>query len=709
MISPGTQPSQNHNQLEQPVQYVKGVGPKRAELLERLEIYTIRDLLFYFPRDYQDRRNIISISNMQPGEYATVIGIVRAVNESRPYRRGSRVRHILKVAVSDDTGILHLVWFNQPYRKKQFQIGDTYIFSGKVSTQTLTKEMNTPDFEKIGAEPDQYVHTQRIIPIYPLSEQIDQRWLRSLLSETVEKYAAQVPEVLPQLLIDRYKWISRAEAIQEIHFPTTPENLIQAKQRLIYDELFLMQVLLVGQKAKSQHEAKPQQYQANQEVISQFLTRLPFKLTYAQQKVIREIQEDLNKPAPMNRLLQGDVGSGKTVVAVIAMLTAIANGYQAAIMAPTEILAQQHYATLNALLQDSGLDIEIILLIGGMKLSRKKSALERIQANPRSIIIGTHALIQERVQFSRLSFVTIDEQHRFGVMQRHLLRRKGWLPDVLVMTATPIPRTLAMTVYSDLDVSVLDEMPPGRLPINTQWFTDADRDTLYTFLQQELHSGRQVYLIYPLIEESDKMELRAAIQMYQHLQRDIFPQFTLGLLHGRMKEPEKQRIMAAFVSGKIQLLVSTTVVEVGVDVANAAVMVVEHADRFGLAQLHQLRGRVGRGTQQSYCILVTEKNITEAAQARMKIMTATTDGFKIAEEDLKWRGPGELVGTAQHGIPVLRLADLIRDFNLLQQAKNDAMAIIAADPQLLLPEHHQLRLEMLRFKHTGRTDLVKVA
>lgn len=695
--------------LDQSVQYVKGVGPKRAELLERLGIYTIRDLLFYFPRDYQDRRNIVSISKMLPGEYATVIGIVRAINESRPYRRGSRVRHILKVAVSDDTGIMHLVWFNQPYRKKRFIIGEKYVFSGRVSTQALTNEMNNPDFERLETDTDQSTQMQRIIPIYPLSEQIEQWWLRSLFSEVVDKYTEQIAEVLPQPLLNRYKWIPRAQAIQEIHFPTTPEALSQAKQRLIYDELFLMQVLLAGQKAKLQHETKPQQYQQHRDLVSRFLAKLPFTLTYAQQKVIREIQEDLAKPAPMNRLLQGDVGSGKTVVALTAMLTAIDNGYQAAIMAPTEILAQQHFATINTLIRDSGLDIEVILLIGGMKASQKKAALNRIQSNPRSIIIGTHALIQERVQFPKLAFVTIDEQHRFGVMQRHLLRKKGWAPDVLVMTATPIPRTLAMTVYSDLDISVLDELPPGRLPIETQWFTDDERDTLYTFLRDKLIAQRQIYLIYPLIAESDKLELRAAIQMYQHLQRDIFPEYKLGLLHGRMKETEKQQIMSEFVSGNIQLLVSTTVIEVGVDVANATVMVVEHADRFGLAQLHQLRGRVGRGTQQSYCILVTHKNITDGAQARMKTMVATTDGFKIAEEDLKWRGPGELIGTAQHGIPLLRLADLLRDFHILQQAKNDAVVIITADPMLSLPEHHQLRLEMLRFKHTGKTELVKVA
>ncbi|MDI6783201.1 MAG: ATP-dependent DNA helicase RecG [bacterium] len=709
MKSPVSNPSLSRTPLDQSVQYVKGVGPKRAELLERVGVYTIRDLLFYFPRDYQDRRNIISIADLQPGEFATVVGTVQAVNESRPFRHRSRVRHILKVAVSDKTGILHLVWFNQPYRKEQFQVGDKYIFSGKVSTQTLTQEMNTPEYEKIPVEPDEFIHTQRIVPIYPLREQIDQRWLRTLLKETVEKYANQLPEILPSSLLARYKWISRSEAIREIHFPSTPETLVRAKQRLIYDELFLLQLLLAGQKAKLQQAIKPHRYLAEPEFVARFLTRLPFTLTYSQEKVIREIEDDLLQPAPMNRLLQGDVGSGKTVVALSAMLTAIASGYQAALMAPTEILAQQHYATIKSLITDSGLDVDVILLIGGMNSRQKKEALARIQSNPKSLIIGTHALIQERVEFSHLALVIIDEQHRFGVIQRHQLRKKSWLPDVLVMTATPIPRTLAMTVYSDLEVSVLDELPPGRQPVVTKWFKEKERDTLYTFLRQELNAGRQAYLIYPLIEESDKMELRAAKEMYSHLQRDIFAEYNLGLLHGRMKEPGKQQIMTDFVSGKIRMLVSTTVVEVGIDVANATVMVVEHAERFGLAQLHQLRGRVGRGIQQSYCILVTDKTVSESVQARMNIMVATTDGFKIAEEDLLWRGPGELVGIAQHGIPLLHLADLIRDFNLLQQAKNDAVSVIALDPQLQLPEYRQLRQEMVRMKGTGKTDLVKVA
>jgi ATP-dependent DNA helicase RecG len=710
MKSPANQTSKPNHPLDYSVQYIKGVGPKRAELLTRIGVATVRDLLFYFPRDYQDRRTVTSISDLQPGTYATVIGKIEAVNEAKPFRRGSRVRHILKIAISDNTGMMHLVWFNQPYRTEQFKIGEKYIFSGKLNTQTLTTEMTTPEYEKLHTDqPDEFIHTQRIVPIYPLSEQIDQRWLRLIIKEAVDKYAHTLQEILPESLLVRYKWIPRADAVQEIHFPMSPERLAIAKQRLIYDELFLLQLLLTGQKAKLQHLIKPQQYLPQPELVPEFIGRLPFTLTYAQKKVIREIQEDLGKPAPMNRLLQGDVGSGKTIIALSAMLTAISSGYQSAIMAPTEILAQQHFNTIQTLLHDSELDIEVILLIGGMTAKQKKDALIRIRTNPKSLIIGTHALIQERVQFSRLALVIIDEQHRFGVMQRHTIRKKGWLPDVLVMTATPIPRTLAMTVYSDLDVSVLDELPPGRLPIDTKWFTEEERDSLYAFLKQELRANRQVYLIYPLIEESDKMELRAATAMYHHLQRDIFPEFNLGLLHGRMKESEKQRIMSAFLAKKIKLLVSTTVIEVGIDVANATVMVIEHADRFGLAQLHQLRGRVGRGTDQSFCILVTAKNITDSAKSRMNTMVATTDGFQIAEDDLKWRGPGELVGTAQHGIPILHLADLIRDFHLLQQAKNDAVTLIKIDPQLTLPEHRALRQEMVRLKQGGKTDLVKVA
>ncbi|MCX7920219.1 MAG: ATP-dependent DNA helicase RecG [bacterium] len=708
----------NVNPLDTSVQYVKGVGPKRAELLARIGVVTIRDLLFYFPRDYQDRRNITPIAQLEPGSFATVMGTITAVQESKPVKRGTRVRHILKITISDQSGLMDLVWFNQPYRKDQFTIGEHYIFSGKVSTQTLMKEMVNPEYEKLDSispiptatNSAQFIHTHRIVPIYPLSEQIDQRWLRTILKTAIEQYAPRIPEILPKKLLLRYQWLSRAEAIREIHFPSSMEKVMLAKQRLIYDELFLLQLLLAGQKAQLQRITKPQKYSAaNLVLYERFISQLPFVLTSAQQRVIREIQADLLRPAPMNRLLQGDVGSGKTVVALSAMLIALGSGYQSALMAPTEILAQQHYATIKTLLAKSNFDLDVILLIGGMTPRQKKDALARIQSCPNSIIIGTHALIQEQVKFSRLALVIIDEQHRFGVIQRHILRKKGWLPDVLVMTATPIPRTLAMTVYSDLDVSVIDELPPERLPVQTRWLTEEQRDELYAFLKQELGAGNQAYLIYPLIEESDKLALRAATKMYEHLQRDIFPEFRLGLLHGRMKESDKQQMLANFLSQKIQMLVSTTVVEVGVDVTNATIMVIEHAERFGLAQLHQLRGRVGRGNRQSTCILVTAKNISDAAQARMQILCSTTDGFLIAEEDLKWRGSGELLGTAQHGTPSLHLADLLRDVRLLQQAKNDAVELIARDALLSMPEHAYLRQEILRMKRSGKTDLSKVA
>jgi ATP-dependent DNA helicase RecG len=679
--------------LAKPVQYLKGVGPKRAELLAKIGIATVQDLLNYFPRDYQDRTTIKLIRDLLAREVVTIQGTVQAIHEIRPYGRSRFLRHILKVTIVDGTGIIHAVWYNQPYRAKQFQEGQKVLLTGKTKFNAGDLEIDPIDFEFIGEEEPAATNRPGIVPIYPLSEGLEQRFLRTLVSQVLSQLKTKVKEILPDTLLEKYKFPDRDKAIREIHFPSSMNSVAQVRNRFVYEEFFFIQMAIAFEKAKQIQIQKPQKYSDTGSLVDKFIKGLPFSLTNAQTRVYNEITQDLRKPHPMNRLLQGDVGSGKTLVALLAMLQVVESGYQAILMVPTEVLAEQHFETFERWL--SPLNISVALLTGSTKSKKRAETLQKIQTGEIKMVIGTHALLEQPVEFKNMALGVIDEQHRFGVAQRNKLRKKGIEADILIMTATPIPRTLSMTVYGDLEVSVLDEMPPGRSNIVTRWYSERDRNKVYTFLSSQVQAGRQVYFIYPLVEESDKMELRAAVQMYEHLQKDIFPTYRLGLIHGRMSRSEQQPIMAGFSKGEIDILVSTTVIEVGIDIPNATVMVIEHADRFGLSQLHQLRGRVGRGIHQSYCLLITPAGLGAMVQDRLAILTQTMDGFMIAEEDLRLRGPGELLGTIQHGINIFRIADLIRDKDWLVRARSDAFALTSDDPQLEKP-HNRIVKKMIK-------------
>jgi len=558
-------------------------------------------------------------------------------------------------------------------------------------------QIETPEWEDIGDEDelDGLLHANRVVPIYPLTEGLGQKRMRQIMYNAIQ-HAHLLPEVLPRTLRERLQLMPIHEAIQQVHFPDSIERIEPARQRLVFEEFFLMQLGIGIQRQQLMQERGIAMHIDAERLMQRLRQLAPFELTNAQKRVIQEIWADMARPHPMNRLLQGDVGSGKTIVAAAAIMAAVDNQYQAAIMAPTEILAEQHYLVLHRLFQPLGISVE--LLVGRLTPRQRRQARERIATGRGMVAVGTHALIQEGVEFARLGLAIIDEQHRFGVLQRAALRDKGVMPHVLVMTATPIPRTLTLTLYGELDVSILDEMPPGRKPVKTHWKLPEERLKVYAGVRKLVEQGRQAYIICPLIDESDKLQVRAAEQMAEHLRKDVFPDLRVGLLHGRMRPAEKEEVMEAFRAGELDILVSTTVIEVGVDVPNAAVMVVEDADRFGLAQLHQLRGRVGRSEHQSYCVLIANPK-SEDAQRRLEIMTRTNNGFLIAEEDLRIRGPGEIYGTRQSGMPSFRVADLVKDMRLLEIARQEAFRLLEQDPELAHPEHQPLREAVMRARH----------
>jgi ATP-dependent DNA helicase RecG len=595
--------------------------------------------------------------------------------------------------------VLELVWYNQPYMKDTLnKLRNSQIVAyGIVKESPYGLQMETPEWEDLpdGADPDSLLSVNRIVPIYPLTEGIRQKRMRQIIWNAVQ-YAHLAPEILPRSVRERLGLMPIQQALQQIHFPDDEQMIEPARQRLVFEEFFLMQLGVGLQRLRTRQE-RGIAMRIDADRLNEMLHRIvPFELTNAQKRVIHEIWNDMAQPHPMNRLLQGDVGSGKTIVAAAAILAAVDNQYQAAIMAPTEILAEQHYITLHRLFQPLGISVE--LLVGRLSNKQRQQARERIATGRGMVAVGTHALIQEGVSFARLGLAIVDEQHRFGVLQRAALRDKGIMPHVLVMTATPIPRTLTLTLYGELDVSVIDELPPGRKPVRTYWKTPEERLKVYAGVRKLVEQGRQAYVICPLIDESDKLQVRAAEQMAEHLQKDVFPDLRVGLLHGRMKPAEKEAVMEAFRAGELDILVSTTVIEVGVDVPNAAVIVIEDADRFGLAQLHQLRGRVGRSEHQSYCVLIADPK-SEEGQRRMEIMTRTNNGFLIAEEDLRIRGPGEIYGTRQSGMPSFRVADLVKDMRLLEVARQEAFRLLERDPELARPEHTALREAVERFRH----------
>jgi len=684
--------SPEKNFAEVSVQFVKGVGERRARILARFGIHTVEDLLEHQPRRYLDRSQDTPITQLKLNEDATVMG---EVVSKQLVQFGKRR---LIVRIYDGTGILEGVWFHQTdlfariFRERQI-----VAFSGKVSKYKFF-QMIHPDFDIISEDREPF-HTGQIIPLYPSTEELKRVGLssygfRKIIKLALQRYQKDIPETLPENVIKQYKLLSRPQAYHQLHFPESMEKLEAALLRFKFEELFFMELLMALRRHFYQSPVQGIELNIDNHILKKVVASLPFQLTEAQRRVLREIYFDLKKGRPMSRLLQGDVGSGKTVVALLTALMAISGGYQAALMAPTEILAQQHYFNISDILQRH--KIRIALLIGSLSTTEKQDIHKKLKAGKIDFVIGTHAIIQEQVQFHKLGLVIIDEQHRFGVLQRAELIGKGMYPHMLVMTATPIPRTLALTLYGDLDVSIIDEMPPGRQEIKTFWRTQEKLPLIYQFIREHLHKGEQTYIVYPIIEESEKLDVKAATRAYEHLKQEVFPDFEVALIHGRLSMEEKERIMKNFKAGKIQVLISTTVIEVGVDVPNATIMLIEHAERFGLSQLHQLRGRIGRGNKKSYCILVTPTDITETAQERMAVLEKTNDGFIIAEEDLRLRGSGEFFGTRQHGLPDLRYSDLVRDQKIIKIARDTAFAIVEKDPHLRLPEHQRVRQHFKR-------------
>jgi ATP-dependent DNA helicase RecG len=674
------------------VTYIKGIGPKRSAALESIGIKTFRDLLYHFPRRYLDRSTITPIIKVRVGMAVTVVGKILSLANVR-----SRRRPYLQVLIGDDSGQLRCVWFNgASYVQKIFHPGDMVALSGKVEFYKGLQLVH-PDYDILESEEYSTLHTARIIPLYPSTAELkkvglDSRGFRRQFHKIFEQLDFQVTEILPSSLREILQLMDITEALPQIHFPANQQLLEGARLRFKFEELFYLQLLLAVKRLGIKSVQKGFHYPGAGEHLKQIYERLPFELTAAQKRVIHEIWDDMRSSEMMNRLLQGDVGSGKTVVALLCASIAIANGFQVAVMAPTEILAEQHYRNLIELGQPAG--IKVRLLIGGQPKRERTEILEEISQGTAELIVGTHALIQEAVEFRNLALVVIDEQHRFGVVQRSQLIAKGLNPDVLVMTATPIPRTLSMTLYGDMDVSVLDELPARKGKIATRIVNVDQLDRVYEFIRKKVQAGDQVYVVYPLIEESAKMDLQAAIQGYEQLRRRIFPDLRLALIHGGMKTPEREGVMRAFNNGAVDILVSTTVIEVGVDNPNVTVMVIENAERFGLTQIHQLRGRIGRGTKNGICVMVERKR-SEASHKRLQIINKTTDGFEISEQDLILRGPGEFYGTRQHGFLKMKIADIVEDRDLVQSARQEAFKLLNSDPHLRRPEHLLVREHLI--------------
>jgi len=670
--------------LTKPAQYLKMIGPRRASAMQKLGIFTVRDLLYHFPKRYEDRTRLLPASACKHGEVATLRGTVLAGQDLKP-RRGLTVT---KLAVKDEMGIFYAVWFNQPFIKKSLQPGAKLFVTGKVDRSFGPVQVMVEDYEVFnGEEP---LSAGRIVPIYALAGSLNQRLLRAVIKSVLEEVDTQA-EFLPAWLLEKYNLPVYKEALANMHFPKSKEEQLSARRRFVFEELFFLQLMLAARRNTVISCAKKYRCLPNGRLTAAFIDKLPYRLTPAQSKVWQEIAADMESQAPMQRLLQGDVGSGKTVIAMLALLKAVENDLQGALMAPTEILAEQHYLVMKRALEPLGVSTGI--LTGSTSKKEKQLLLQRLSDGDLKILVGTHALLQQDVDFQKLGLVVIDEQHRFGVRQRAVLQYKGGYPDTLVMTATPIPRTLALTLYGDLDVSVISELPPGRVPVKTYAILPSALFKAYKMAHQQLQQGHQVYIVCPLVEESEKSDLQAATQIAEQLAAGEFRDYRVELLHGRLRQAEKEDIMTAFRDGEIDVLVSTTVIEVGVDVSNATMMIVLDADRFGLAQLHQLRGRVGRGSHQSYCILVANPR-TDEGKARLRAMTQNNDGFALAEEDLRLRGPGEFQGTRQSGLPEMKIADLLRDAQVCQLARQEAFNLIEADPNLKSPENRLLAAEI---------------
>jgi ATP-dependent DNA helicase RecG len=684
--------------LDSAVTTISGISESYAKRLARLGVHTIRDLLYCFPRRYDDYSSLKPIARLEYGEEVTVIGTIWNTT-ARQTRSGGVV---VNTIVADGSGTIQATWFNQPYLADKFKPGKQIVLSGKVDEYLGRLTFRSPEWEPLDKE---LIHTARLVPVYPLTKGVGARWLRRIIKRTVAYWSKRLPDHLPTSLRERANLPDLETAIVQIHFPDDWASQKRARRRLAFDEFFLIQMGVLRQR----HTWRSQTGRAlhvNRELVDEFIRSLPFTLTGAQQRALNEILADVQQPQPMSRLLQGDVGSGKTVVATAAMLAAVGSDTQAVLMAPTEILAEQHFKTISSLLESFTLGgrpsagsgrgpLQIRLLTGTTPAAEKQVIYEEIGNGTADLVIGTHALIQEGIEFRELGLAIVDEQHRFGVAQRGTLRSKGHNPHVLVMSATPIPRTLALTIYGDLDISVIDELPPGRQEIKTHWMFPRERERAYAFLRSQIEQGQQAFIICPLIEESEKIEARAAVKEHERLQKRIFPDLRLGLLHGRLKAADKEGAMQAFRRGELDILVSTPVVEVGIDVPNATVMLVEGADRFGLSQLHQFRGRVGRGEHQSYCILLADSS-TVSSEERLRALESTHDGFLLAQKDLELRGPGEFFGTRQSGLPDLKLAQ-VGDTPILEQARAEAQTLFREDPDLSQPEHRLLARKLEQF------------
>jgi ATP-dependent DNA helicase RecG len=671
---------------------ISGVGPTQAKRLERLGVTTIGDLLSLFPRRHEDYSRLKPIGKLSYGEQVTVIGTIRSTRLKRT-RGGAAV---VNTVVADGSGMIQATWFNQPYLADQFKRGRQIVLSGKVDEYLGRLVMSSPTWEPLDSE---LVHTGRLVPVYPLTQGLNARWLRKLVKRTVDYWTKRLPDYMPSRIRDRLDLMPLEQAVAQAHFPDDARSLAQARRRLGFDEFFILQIGVLRQ--RQQWQGQPGvPIPVDRSALDAFLDGLPYQLTGAQQRVLTEILDDLSSDRPMSRLLQGDVGSGKTAVAVSAMYVVAIAGYQAVLMAPTEILAEQHFKSVVSMLGRYGVSVR--LLTGSVLDAEKQAIRADLASGEIQILVGTHAVIQESVRFKNLALAIADEQHRFGVRQRGVLREKGYNPHILVMSATPIPRTLALTAYGDLDLSLIDEMPPGRQPIQTRWFMDSERERAYQFLRGQIQKGRQAYIICPLVEESEKIEAKAAVEEHERLQKSIYPQLRLGLLHGRLKSAEKESAMRQFSEHELDILVSTSVVEVGIDVPNATVMLIEGANRFGLSQLHQFRGRVGRGEHESYCILLADTT-TDVSEERLRAIEDTQDGFKLAEKDLEMRGPGDFFGTRQSGLPELKLASL-GDTPLLELARREAQELYAIDPELSHPDHRLLARKVDDF-WSGEGDL----
>jgi ATP-dependent DNA helicase RecG len=726
--------------LAQPVQFLKGVGPHKAEVLSDVGVTTVGDLLFYAPRRYLDRTAVKTITELRSmgdirslapdAEIRREVTVVGTVRSFRVMGVGRKARFV--IVLGDDTGSMQCIWFGGvQYWKTRFTIGDTLAVSGQPTWFGNVLQFVHPDVDWIGGTGDQdgavdwtrALNSGGLVPLYPSTQQLsrvglDSAGFRRLLGNVLSVHAEEIPDPLPPGLREKHGFLPLASALVNVHFPPGPHELQEALRRLKYEELFEFQVKLALRRQMMQHEVSGIAFAVQSKLARELVDNLPFPLTRAQMRVIREILDAMAAPRPMNRLLQGDVGSGKTVVALVAMLVAVENGFQAGFMAPTEILAEQHYRTIASML--GTLPVNHRLLVGAQRSKVRRDVLEDMRRGSAQIVVGTHALLEKEVEFGRLGLLVIDEQHRFGVLQRAQLRAKGENPDVLVMTATPIPRTLSLTIFGDLDVSVIDEMPGGRKPIRTVLKYEDEKESVFGFVRREVQKGRQVYFVYPIIEESEKLDLKAATSHCAMLQEQVFPELRLGLLHGRMSSEEKDDVMRRFKAGELDILVATTVIEVGIDVPNASVMVIENAERFGLSQLHQLRGRVGRGSEQSYCILLAERwrmrqaagnddaaEQRRVAQRRLDTMVQTNDGFRIAEVDLEIRGPGDFFGTRQSGMPEFKIANIVTDAAALVKARDDAFALVASDPHLRRDDHRALA-DHLRSRFVEEMSLLQV-